>query len=277
MPKTESLRLGRVRRHDLGLLSGRCVFVSDVHLKRPDDDLSSAFLHFLAGLKGNVDHLFLVGDIFEFIDASSVFFQRLWDPVFSGLRDLKSGGCRVYFIEGNHDFGFSGAGIHHWWSEWADLAGDLSCAFLHESAGTVHVRHGDDVVASQAYLYFRACVKNRRIQQILRAIPGRLMHELCLWFAERSRRAGAYRPLEQSVLKSSVQAYLQRENPGVPQALVLGHIHVFSDASGLGSRLFSGPDWPSAPSYLELDRQGNWFRNFLWPDKVVPLFLSQLD
>lgn len=275
--KTQSTLRGRARLHHLGRLSGRCVFVSDVHLKRPDDELSSSFLKFVTGLKGNVEHLFLVGDIFEFIDASSIFFRRLWDSVFSALQDLKANGCCIYFIEGNHDFGFCEGRSHRWWAEWADFAGDVCCAFLHESAGSVHVRHGDDIVASQAYLYFRACVKDTRIQQILRVIPGRLMHELCLWFAERSRRAGAYRPLEASVLKSSVQSYLRQESPGVPEALVLGHIHVFSDAFGLGSRLLSGPDWPSAPSFLALDEHGNWSRRFLQPDKVAPLFLSRLD
>jgi UDP-2,3-diacylglucosamine hydrolase len=268
---------GRAKMHDLGRLSGRCVFVSDVHLKRPDDGLTRLFLSFLKSLQGEADHLFLVGDIFEFIDGASAFFQELWSPIFAVLGELKSAGCCVYFLEGNHDFGFAARGSQIWVSDWADLAGDFACVFEHDSAGSVHVRHGDDVVASQAYLQFRAWVKDARLQRLLRVIPGRLMHEICLWFAERSRAAGAYRPLEEDLLRQCVISYLREGHDREPQSLVLGHIHVFSDAVGSSGQLFSGPDWPSAPSFLALERAGNWSRHFLHPDKNVPVFLSCLD
>lgn len=249
---------------DLGRLAGTCAFISDVHLEEPDAELTRFFLQSIQELVGKVDHLFLVGDLFEFIDVGGRFFRDYWTDFFAVLRNLKENGMQIYFVEGNHDFGFAAVARRAWLAEWSHAAQDACFRFLHPHAGVLHVRHGDDVVTTPAYLKFRYLVKSSWCQWPLRLIPGRWMHRLCIWFAQKSRARGNYRPLPRSKLVADLQRYASRSTDF--DALVIGHIHVHTDARNVGARavsFFSGPDWHTSPSYLLLQHDGTFERVFL--------------
>jgi UDP-2,3-diacylglucosamine pyrophosphatase LpxH len=65
------------------------VVISDVHLRDPQDELTNLFIQSLLELK-EVDAVFLLGDIFDFIAVSSSFFFDYWKNVFHVFQKLKS-------------------------------------------------------------------------------------------------------------------------------------------------------------------------------------------
>jgi UDP-2,3-diacylglucosamine pyrophosphatase LpxH len=284
-----SKRLGRAPLGDGGTLHGDALFLSDVHLVDPSDAQTVLFLDFLRTIRsdtsqdaplGQVRHVFLLGDIFEFIDASSTFFRALWKEVFAVLGLLQSRGVLVYFVEGNHDFGFeyvrqlafakeSSRDSSHWLKQWATFVGDVGLQFHHPALGRVHVRHGDDVVAAQEYLYFRGFVKSRFAGFLLRRVPSQASHHFFLWLARKSRKRGdAYElPLEK-VRDDALRFVSDGEFP-LPDVLIIGHIHVFIDTKINGMRMLSGPDWYQAPSYLMVSLDGSIGRYFLDDRKRV--------
>jgi hypothetical protein len=127
----------------------------------------------------------------------------------------------------------------------------------------VHVRHGDDVVAAQEYLYFRGFVKSRFAGFLLRRVPSQASHIFFLWLAKKSRKRGdAYElPLEK-VREDALRFVSDGEFP-LPDVLSIGHIHVFVDTRINGMRMLAGPDWYQAPSYLLVSQDGSIGRIFL--------------
>ena len=247
------------------------------------------FLNFLRTIRsdaskdaplGQVRHVFLLGDIFEFIDASSPFFRELWKEVFAVLGMLQSRGVLVYFVEGNHDFGFeyvrqlaleteSARDSSLWLKQWATFVGDVGLQFDHPALGRVHVRHGDDVVAPQEYLYFRGFVKSRFAGFLLRRVPSQASHTFFLWLAKKSRKRGDAYELPLEKVRDDVMRFVSDEEFPLPDVLIIGHIHVFVDTKINSMRMLSGPDWYQAPSYLMVAQDGSIGRFFLDDRKRV--------
>ena len=82
----------------------RTIFLADAHLVSPDDHNYQRLLQFLHELEGEVETLFIMGDLFDFWIGfpSNPFIQ--YDPVLDALDRLQRGGCRLVYFEGNHDF-----------------------------------------------------------------------------------------------------------------------------------------------------------------------------
>lgn len=82
----------------------RALFLADAHLRHPNDENYRRLLEFLSRQQGNLDGLFLLGDIFEFWIGYRhvVFADHL--PLLCCLQQLKDHGCKLYYVEGNHDF-----------------------------------------------------------------------------------------------------------------------------------------------------------------------------
>lgn len=272
-------------------IDGDCVFLSDVHLFEPEDEATAVFLSVLQAIgerQGHfrdVRHVFLVGDVFEFIDGSAPFFRRLWKNVFDALAELRARDIHVYFIEGNHDFGFEHRGPAYnaheqpqglspgcpWSSQWATFAGDAGLHFEHPALGSLHVRHGDDVVSEPGYLYFRAFVKSAGARRLLRLLPSAPAHRFFLAFAKLSRRAGSGYHLTLAKIHRDVRRFFQRHRDIPLRTMVIGHIHVHLDTIVDGVRVLAGPDWHTAPSYLVIGAGGEVQRLFVDSKRTVPV------
>jgi UDP-2,3-diacylglucosamine pyrophosphatase LpxH len=292
-----SRRLGRAPLGDGGTLHGDALFVSDVHLVDPGDAQTVLFLNFLRTIRsdtsqdarlGQVRHVFLLGDIFEFIDAASPFFRTLWKEVFEVLGMLHRRGVLVYFVEGNHDFGFEyvrqrefhAVSSHEstlWLKQWATFVGDVGLQFHHPALGRVHVRHGDDVVAAQEYLYFRGFVKSRLAGFLLRRVPSQASHQFFLWLAKKSRKRGDAYELPFEKVRDDVLRFVSDGEFPLPDVLIIGHIHVFIDTKINGMRMLSGPDWYQSPSYLMVAQDGSIGRYFLDDRKRVEPLSSKAN
>jgi len=257
------------------------VIISDVHLREPNDEITKIFIttlnkliHDIKNKNIEMDAIFLLGDIFDFITVSKNFFLKLWKHVFDKFLELRSLGISIFFIEGNHDFGFE-----HFHSKKLDKYftnyGDCIMEFNHPHFGKVVLRHGDNVVCLPTYHKPRAFFKSYLFQKIANIFfSGWLMHYICTKYAKRSRHRGEYNSLQASFLNLCINNYLQEyihQNNIKINTLFIGHIHVLIDSNINGTKFIVGPDWFSAPNYLHCKADGTYKRYYL-TDKVTDPF-----
>jgi UDP-2,3-diacylglucosamine hydrolase len=82
----------------------RAIFIADAHLVSPEDPNYRLLLQFLHDLEGNLDTLYVMGDLFDFwLGFPSHPFTQ-YDAVLDAWERLVLGGCRLVYFEGNHDF-----------------------------------------------------------------------------------------------------------------------------------------------------------------------------
>ena len=82
----------------------RAIFIADAHLVSPADANYRLLLRFLHELEGEVDTLYILGDLFDFwLGFPSHPFNQ-YDAVLDSLERLVLSGCRLVYFEGNHDF-----------------------------------------------------------------------------------------------------------------------------------------------------------------------------
>jgi len=79
------------------------VFIGDVHLDRDDPDLP-AFLAYLRGLPRVAGRVVLMGDLFNLWIGAPEQEQAHHREVLACLRDLRSVGTEVHYLEGNRDY-----------------------------------------------------------------------------------------------------------------------------------------------------------------------------
>ena len=230
---------------DLGTISSFAV-LSDVHLRDPHDATTALFIKTISELK-NVDSIFLIGDIFDFIFAGDAFFIKHCDTVFSAFKRFQQLGGKVYFLEGNHDFGFAHFEMPGLRDAFA-YQGDAELHFRHPSLGKVSLRHGDDIVCPENYLHFRRLVKGKFLQKTLSIIPGKMMNLIFTRYANISRKKDKYRALSASFFTQCLQKHLEKIKAKKPDMLILGHVHVYIDAVIDETRIITGPDWFVAPN-----------------------------
>lgn len=262
------------------------IVISDVHLRNPNDDISKLFIDILDKLIQekkknitNIDALFLLGDIFDFITVSKKFFLNLWKDVFNKFLELREQNIAIYFVEGNHDFGFE-----HFHSKKLDQYftdyGDFIIEFNHKKMGRVVLRHGDNIVCAPTYHKPRAFFKSNSFQKIANLFfPGWIMHFICTRYAKKSRNRGEYHSLQASFLSLCIENYLNSYKTIFQRnlnTLFIGHIHVFIDTIFKNTRFLVGPDWFSAPNYIICNRDGVTNRIFC-SDKIVPKFDMNSD
>ncbi len=249
------------------------IVISDVHLRNPQDATTKLFLKTLDDILINNNHenskteaLFLLGDIFDFIAASKNFFLEMWKEVFEKFKQLKESGIQVYFIEGNHDFGFEHFRSQKLDSYFTDY-GDITIEFLHRRAGKMMLRHGDDLICPDNYLKFRSLVKSKFFQKLTSYLfAGFFMHFLFSRYAKISRSQDSYRKLQNSFLKICLDKfYINYKNKfqKTISILILGHIHVYIQEYYKQTLILVGPDWFVSPNYLYFNKEGVSERIFL--------------
>ena len=78
-------------------------FLSDLHLRHPDDTRTRRALGFLRARAGEAEAVYLVGDVFDvWLGYRSAIFSAYF-PVLRTLADLVDAGTRVVLFPGNHD------------------------------------------------------------------------------------------------------------------------------------------------------------------------------
>jgi len=170
---------------------GYNVFLSDSHVPVfpgpcPRYD---RFLSFLASMDPAPDHLFLLGDIFEFwYEYETVIFVSHF-PLLHRLACLKERGTRIHLVTGNHDF-WAGPQFQSLLS--ATLSYDTEDLFLSERR--VFLCHGDGFAPEDGwYRLFRRILRSGFAMWCMgRCPPGlgaRIADRLSKYTRSRSRKS----------------------------------------------------------------------------------------
>ncbi len=83
-------------------------FISDIHLKFIKDDAEKVkrekLLGFLKRIQIDADHLYILGDLFDFWYEWRHVVPAYWFDLFYQFKTLIRNGIKISFITGNHDF-----------------------------------------------------------------------------------------------------------------------------------------------------------------------------
>jgi len=222
------------------------IFIADAHLRHEGDENYRLLMEFLAGLRGTIDTLFILGDLFEFwIGYDTVPFTH-YHPVLDRLRELAASGVEIVYLEGNHDF--------HMGPFFTEVLG----ARVHPGPTVVvidgkrvYLCHGDEVNREDyPYRLLRFILHSPLTRKATRIVPP----AVACWIAERmshgSKKSHGRRRhrWDYPALLRAFAAERFREGCDV---VISGHFHIPLLDNTDGRILLSLGDWLSHYSYGE--------------------------
>jgi UDP-2,3-diacylglucosamine hydrolase len=227
----------------------RAIFLSDTHLKNEREPGYERVLRFLEELDGCIDHLFIVGDFFDFwFCRKGALFPSFKRPIDEILK-LARKGVKVGIFEGNHDFMmkpfFRGMPIEIY-SEWADFVLD-GRRFL--------VSHGDTIDTSNIrYLTLRKILRSGFFYYVQKRIPTRLLWKI----ADACSRTSKGLTLEsERLLAEKMEKFSLKKFEDGYDAVVVGHCHLpilkEYNVKGRKKTFAALGDWISHFTYLDFD------------------------
>ncbi len=222
----------------------RAIFIADAHLRHPEDNNYTRLLEFLDQQQGKLDALFLLGDIFEFWVGyrHSVFSEHL--PLLSRLQQLADRGCRLFYVEGNHDFNLGDF-----------FTRALNCTVVTDQQiidwdqKNIFICHGDLADSrAKSYRLLRTFWRSSFLKIIAKIVPPdatwRIGNFLCDLSRKKIRRLHDPSPI---LLPYAKQALDQGAD-----SFVCGHFHYPLRTDIEGFPVVALGDWIGQFSYLEL-------------------------
>ena len=214
----------------------KAIFISDVHLRRADDERYGKLINFFNDIKEGkiattadsdkqslapvyINDLYIVGDLFDFWFCEKEKINPEFIPIINKLIELQKAGIRIHLSEGNHDF-FMGEYFHdvlgmEVFEEWMGAKLDNLQALI---------AHGDTTDSTNIkYVLFRKFLRSRLFYNIQRFIPASLRWALA-GFTSTASKELTIEDGDALVDKMSVfaKAKLQEDY----DAVIMGHCHV---------------------------------------------------
>jgi UDP-2,3-diacylglucosamine hydrolase len=220
------------------------LFVADTHFHlRPDHAEEARLRRFLSFLDRSraVDHLFLLGDIFDFWFDYPHFRLRGYDRLLQALDAVRGAGVRLHFVGGNHDIWAS-----DYMHERYGTDGDGSAFTIQLGQRKVHLCHGDGLFTRDLlYRGFRALVRHRTGVLLAKSLHPELLYAFSTWLSGNSRQIARE---EADRIDRKARVWLSRQAETDWDLAVIGHIHYPLQVVHGGRTLASVGGW--------LDREG---------------------
>jgi UDP-2,3-diacylglucosamine hydrolase len=224
--------------------------LGDAHLRDGDPEVA-AFVDFLDGLPRDIGALAILGDLFAAWIGRPELTREHHAVVVDALRRLRGRGCRLLYVEGNHDFF-----LHRLvdGDPFDSIAGDS----LEVEAGgrLLHLAHGDLVNRhDRQYRVWRALSKNRLFFAAFNLMPRRTRQRLVDRLERDMARTNmAFRggfPIAESL------RYARQRIARGAHVLVFGHFHeerrIEVAEGGRTGVLYVLPAWRTGHRYLRID------------------------
>jgi UDP-2,3-diacylglucosamine hydrolase len=228
----------------------RAVFFSDAHLRSGDDEGCSLLLSFLRSSSRSGDHLFIVGDLFDFWFSRGSVIYPGFQPVINELKGLKDRGVQIHLFEGNHDFYLA-----DYFTRELGIEVFTDTAVVQLEGKSVYIAHGDMVDESdRGYRFLRRVLRSRLAYGLQKRLPLKLLWRLARMSSEASKE---YLAKPQEGLASKMEAFAIAEFEKGFDAVILGHCHlpvIKTHAVNGGQRHFVLlGDWLTHRSYVVLE------------------------
>jgi UDP-2,3-diacylglucosamine hydrolase len=227
-------------------------FLSDLHLRSPDDARTQRALSFLRARAGEAETVYLVGDVFDlWLGYRSAIFSAYF-PVLRALADLVDAGTEVVLFPGNHD--------------------PDSGSFLREHLGVtvaeephrttlggrrIWLEHGDvhDPRAPWRRVLNRVA-RHPGVHRLARGVHPDLLWAAARVYGDALRGAKGYHGLPVGL----VGPFLEERASAGADVVIIGHYHrALSHEAELGGRrieFFVLGDWVAHHTYLRFDGAG---------------------
>ncbi len=222
----------------------RAIFIADAHLRHPQDQNYRYLLDFLEQQQANLDALFLLGDIFEFwIGYSHVVFSEHL-PLLNRLQQLADNGCRLFYVEGNHDFN-----LGRFFTE------TLHCTVIPDQqivdwgGRQIFICHGDLAnPQAKGYLMLRAFWRSSFLRILAKIVPADVCWRFGNFLCDLSRK----KKRQQRDPSALVLPYAKTCLAQGAEHFICGHFHYPLQTTLDEGQVTVLGDWIKHFSYLEL-------------------------
>lgn len=197
------------------------IFIADAHLTDPNDASYRHLVDFLTAQCGQIRHLILLGDIFEFWVGYRHCVFSAYLPLLQVLQQLQASGTQIVMVEGNHDFHMGPFFSETLKSTIFPDGGTLKLDELN-----VYLCHGDTVAATPNYLRLRRFFRSSFAKMLIRLLPADTTWGISEILGNASRKRRASQPKRQHTLPEAgiKQHASQRFKEGC-EAFLCGHFH----------------------------------------------------
>jgi UDP-2,3-diacylglucosamine hydrolase len=233
------------------------IFISDAHFTGRDLGSMEEFLRFLDSEKNQIDHLVILGDLFEFFfgfknfssdEKSSAFTDYL--PVFHKLRSLYAEGIQIKYFEGNHDFFLQSFFSEQFGME-VEVYPSGSKERLEEKRA--FIAHGDLSNPRQwAYRTFRKILKNSLTYRLIHLAGPRISRQVAKKLSDMSYQK--YHDEEQPFPPPAFRAFAHQKFLEGFDLVILGHSHYPEEVEewidGRRRLYYNVGDWAAHRSFL---------------------------
>jgi len=246
----------------------RVVFFSDAHLEISDSEKvrlrSKRVADFLDFLRGKVDVVVILGDLFDFYFEYKSVFPARYLKVLAGLERLSSSGVSCYYVAGNHDF---------WLGELfsSTLGVDLvpDALILNRESNpkeSVLAAHGDGLgEGDTGYKVLKSILRNRLLIRLFRLLHPDWGYALARITSRTSRKYTInYQPARIEACAGVARNLLAANN--ALDTVILAHTHQ-PDQRQFEQGLYLNPgDWLTHFTYIVWNATGEYqIKNFANP------------
>lgn len=231
-------------------MNRKAVFISDAHLGvNPPGairDRETRLIRFLDSLRGDVSHVVIVGDLFEFWYEYNDYVCRNHMDLFFSLRQLVESGAEVHLLQGNHDFAYGsffpkslGVQVHK--QVVMDIQGKR-----------VFFKHGDGVAKSDSgYRLFRKILDFPLNRFLFSQIHPDWGMSLARFVGRNSRKVGEDRIIRVDEYLHWAESMLKKERCDM---CIFGHTHISGIWSVKNGIAASAGEWIKKLTYLQMEK-----------------------
>ncbi len=221
------------------------IFVADSHFHlSPDAEEQQRVRRFCELLKmaQRTDHLFLLGDIFDFWFDYPHFRLRGYDEILLALDEVRNAGTKIHFVGGNHDI---------WAAQFLNqrygTSPDGAPFVITLGSRTIKLCHGDGLLSFDwAYNAFRAMVRTRLGIVLAKSLHPEILYAISEWLSGQSRRANRD---EAQRIEEKAQIWIDGCREDDWELMIIGHVHHrFETVSG-DKTLTALAGWFDNPGY----------------------------
>jgi UDP-2,3-diacylglucosamine hydrolase len=237
-------------------ISGVCYFASDFHFGAPNQKESSkreqAVINWLELIQQDANHLFLLGDVFDFWFEYNGNHPVFFDLFLEKIAELRNNGIEVYFFTGNHDMWVKNYlnkqfGIHIFRKKQEFVINQKK--FL--------LGHGDGLGKGEwGYKCLKAFLSCKLICWLFSLIPPQIGDSLASFFSKKSR---AMTPqYKEKLLGNNKEPLVQfcyqyLENHDIDY-FILGHRHLPLEINIDNAIYFNTGDWLHHNTYIKYEK-----------------------
>jgi UDP-2,3-diacylglucosamine hydrolase len=232
--------------------------ISDVHIKRVNDDAYKLFKSFLNSEEcKKSDAIFFLGDIFDLIVGGHVGYYLEFREIFDEI--LKYAQTkRVVFVEGNHDFHFKGLVEYLNKENKTDIEYYDEPFEIIDCGKTILLAHGDELEKSnKSYQRYRKFIRSRFIDLLANdVVTYNFVSNLGIYLSNKSRKRNiknyGHETKRLEIRKrflGDIKSYLNTQGRHIDM-LVCGHSHEEESTQVIGKEYYNNGYFPKTRKFL---------------------------